>query len=240
MHKSPLLQMAVLALLLLLLLLQQCQIMQLRRQIQASANIPVSESEAAERPGPVDTSAHIARPPIRAKQPELRPTQPITDTEPSGYQQTVDSLQDALRQMETLATEQAASLRMPVRDYLRFVSIGKGVEVYYLGETAEGQANGQGIGIWKSGSRYEGSWRNNQRHGEGTYVWADGESYSGAYVEDRRHGFGTYTTKTGAQYLGMWVNDQREGAGKLIDKSGKLRLQGIWKADKLIKTLDEF
>lgn len=118
---------------------------------------------------------------------------------------------------------------------LRFASSKNG-SVTYFGDLARGKANGEGFGYWKSGSTYEGMWKDNQRHGKGVFSWADGEKYEGEYQNDQRHGYGIYTAKAG-RYEGQWLNDMRHGEGYLYETNGKLKTHGIWQKDKLVKTL---
>jgi hypothetical protein len=140
----------------------------------------------------------------------------------------------ALRQkLEGL--QRQAENTSPDKGILRFASSKNG-SVTYFGDLARGKANGEGIGYWKSGSTYEGTWKDNQRHGKGVFIWADGEKYEGEYHNDQRHGYGIYIAKAG-RYEGQWLNDMRHGEGYLYEASGKLKVHGIWEKDKLVKTL---
>jgi len=121
------------------------------------------------------------------------------------------------------------------RGVIRFTST-KNSTVTYIGDLRNGKANGNGFGLWNTGSSYEGSWQNNLRHGEGVFLWADGEKYEGDYANDQRQGFGVYIAKAG-KYEGQWLNDMRHGEGRLFEANGKLKVHGIWDKDKLIKTL---
>ena len=110
----------------------------------------------------------------------------------------------------------------------------KGTDVQYWGQLKEGKAEGEGFGLWASGSYYEGQWKANQRQGQGRYVWADGEHYEGEFQEDQRHGQGKYTWKNGEYYIGNWVKDHREGKGILYDKKGKVKFDGEWRKDEFV------
>lgn len=123
----------------------------------------------------------------------------------------------------------------PDKGILRLTSSKNG-SVTYFGDLTRGKANGEGIGYWKSGSTYEGTWKDNQRHGKGVFIWADGEKYEGEYHNDQRHGYGIYIAKAG-RYEGQWLNDMRHGEGYLYEASGKLKVHGVWEKDKLVKTL---
>ena len=111
----------------------------------------------------------------------------------------------------------------------------KKLEIVYLGHLENNKANGKGIGFWETGSIYRGDWKNNQRHGWGIFTWKDGERYEGSYVEDRREGKGSYFWANGERYEGDWKNDKREGSGIIFDKKGKVKVHGIWEADKLLR-----
>ncbi|MFN3841402.1 MAG: MORN repeat-containing protein [Cyclobacteriaceae bacterium] len=136
---------------------------------------------------------------------------------------------------QKLATLQDLQETASGKGILRFTSSKNG-SVTYFGELAKGKANGEGFGYWKSGSSYEGTWKDNLRHGKGVFTWADGEKYEGEYLNDQRHGFGIYTAKAG-RYEGQWLNDMRHGEGYLYEANGKLKVHGIWNNDKLIKTV---
>ncbi|MBX2928994.1 MAG: hypothetical protein KF852_14250 [Saprospiraceae bacterium] len=126
------------------------------------------------------------------------------------------------------------------KEFLQFSTAKKGETINYLGEMKNDKANGKGVAVWKNGSTYQGDWKDNLRHGIGVFTWADGEKYTGDYENDLRQGTGTYITKNGERYEGEWAADKRDGAGRLYDKSGKLKLEGIWKADKLAKVVKEY
>lgn len=111
----------------------------------------------------------------------------------------------------------------------------KGTKIHYLGEVKNGKANGNGVGIWITGSIYKGEWRNNIRHGQGIYEWADGERYEGTYVDGKRQGFGKYYWPNGERYEGQWIDDRRNGKGTLFDPDSNIKFEGNWKEDKPIK-----
>lgn len=119
--------------------------------------------------------------------------------------------------------------------YLKFYKKTKGMYVNYVGQLKNGAAEGNGVGIYASGSVYRGQWKNGLRHGEGIFEWADGEKYEGDYEEDARHGYGTYYWSNGLRYEGQWKNDKREGTGTLYDKNNKIVAEGAWKNDKVVK-----
>ncbi len=117
-------------------------------------------------------------------------------------------------------------------DYLTF-STTKGKRLHFIGEVKNGMANGFGIAILETGSRYEGEWKDNMRHGKGKFYWDDGDSYKGEYKNDLRDGYGTYVFEDGQKYVGQWEKDMRDGSGKFYDEDGKLIAEGIWEKDEL-------
>lgn len=119
-------------------------------------------------------------------------------------------------------------------EYLTFATT-KGTKLHYIGTIKDNNANGYGVAILESGSRYEGQWKNNKRHGYGKFFWDDGDYYEGTYRNDKRDGIGTYHWKNGEKYIGEWKNDQRNGEGQFYNKKGKLKTSGIWQNDELIE-----
>ncbi|GEM_PF-1045509 len=145
----------------------------------------------------------------------------------------VDSMTFALEKAHTQVDILKRQLKQKVSGaYLTFQT-KKGNSLHYVGKTRNGKANGFGIAILDSGSRYEGEWSNNMRHGSGEFYWADGQHYEGNYENDQRSGSGTYFWPNGDKYVGQWTNDMRNGEGSFYDKKGKVIASGTWKDDKL-------
>ncbi|PHQ29905.1 MORN repeat-containing protein [Leeuwenhoekiella nanhaiensis] len=149
--------------------------------------------------------------------------------------QQMDSLSFAL----TKAQLELKNIRMQMQqkvfgEYLTFKS-KKGNRLHYVGEVKNKKANGLGIAILDTGSRYEGEWRDGMRHGKGTFYWIDGEHYEGNYVNDMRSGTGTYYWPNGEKFTGEWKDDLRNGAGVFYGKDGEVIASGIWKDDKLVE-----
>ena len=48
------------------------------------------------------------------------------------------------------------------------------------------------IFYYKSGSRYEGDWRNGNKEGKGIYYYIDGDRYEGDWRNDNMEGNGIY------------------------------------------------
>ncbi|WP_350285853.1 hypothetical protein [uncultured Croceitalea sp.] len=120
-------------------------------------------------------------------------------------------------------------------EYLRFKS-KKGNQLHYVGQVKHKKANGIGIALLDTGSRYEGEWLDNQRHGKGSFYWPDGEHYEGAYENDKRNGLGTYYWPNGEKYVGFWKDDKRNGHGEFYGTDGSVVTSGTWKDDKLVET----
>lgn len=137
------------------------------------------------------------------------------------------------------AKVQLARLQRQLRDksfgeYLKFKS-KKGNQLHYVGQVKNGKANGFGIALLDSGSRYEGQWKDNQREGEGMFYWPDGEYYVGTYQNDKRSGFGTYFWPNGEKYAGEWKEDKRNGSGEFFGTDGDVVAGGEWDDDKLVE-----
>ena len=131
-----------------------------------------------------------------------------------------DSLNFALEK----ANIQLRNLRSQLKErsfgeYLTFKS-KKGNQMHYVGKVNNGMANGYGMALLDTGSRYEGEWKNNQRHGEGSFYWSDGDYYVGHYENAERNGFGTYYFHNGEKYVGDWKDDKRNGDGNFYGKDG--------------------
>jgi len=147
----------------------------------------------------------------------------------------MDSLSFALEKAQLqLSNLKRQMIEKSFGEYITFKST-KGNRLFYVGEVDNGKADGFGIAILDSGSRYEGEWESNKRHGQGSFYWIDGEHYEGDYKNDQRSGTGTYYWPNGEKYVGHWKNDMRNGEGKFYGKDGELMTQGVWKDDKLVE-----
>lgn len=146
-----------------------------------------------------------------------------------------DSLSIALLQSEAqIRTLQQRFDAYTGPNYLVFTS-REGNQVYYVGEIEDGRANGNGVAILSTGSRYIGRWRNNQKHGIGEFYWRDGAWYEGEYEDDFRSGQGTYHFPDGAKYVGGWEDDLRSGNGVYYNKKGRIVAEGTWSNDELVE-----
>lgn len=145
-----------------------------------------------------------------------------------------DSLQFALEKSKMQLKRLRKQLQNKSEgEYLTFKT-HKGSKLHYVGHVNNGKANGYGVAILSTGSRYQGYWKDNLRHGEGTFYWSDGEYYVGEYKNDKRHGLGTYYWPNGEKYVGSWENDKRYGLGTFYAKDGSVVAKGTWENDKLI------
>ncbi|XLS29739.1 MORN repeat-containing protein [Flavobacteriaceae bacterium M23B6Z8] len=147
----------------------------------------------------------------------------------------LDSLSFALEKSQL----QLKSLKQQLQSknfgqYITFKS-SKGNRLHYVGQVKNNKANGYGIAIWDTGSRYEGQWKDNKRQGNGSFYWTDGEHYEGTYQNDLRSGQGTYYWPNGEKFVGQWQNDMREGQGTFYDADGDILTSGLWSNDELVK-----
>ena len=53
---------------------------------------------------------------------------------------------------------------------------------------------------FKSGDKYDGSYKNDKRDGKGTYTWSEGSYYVGDWVEGYMTGTGKKVDSDGSQY----------------------------------------
>ena len=145
-----------------------------------------------------------------------------------------DSLNFALRKADMRIRSLEGRLRQNSGgNYLTFES-AQGNDVYYVGDVRDGKANGSGVALLSSGSRYQGEWRDNRRHGQGTFYWPDGAYYEGAYVDGERDGQGTYHFPDGSMFVGDWEADLRNGQGIFYDKKGEVVARGEWEDDEYV------
>ncbi|NGZ89357.1 MORN repeat-containing protein [Psychroflexus maritimus] len=140
-------------------------------------------------------------------------------------QRKIDSLTDLLKKKNEL---------LKLKETVKVISFKNtnGNTIRYLGETKQDQANGNGVGIWDTGSIYRGEWKENQRHGVGEFEWKDGQKYEGDFQAGERTGKGTYYWPSGEKYIGDFKNNKRHGNGVFYDPDGNVKFDGSWKNDK--------
>ena len=157
----------------------------------------------------------------------------LADTNNRTLQQ-LDSIGFALEKTKVkLARAQRELQQKASGEYLTFRT-SKGSQLHYVGQVRDGKANGYGVAILSTGSRYEGQWKDNQRHGQGNFYWPDGQYYVGAYRNDKRNGEGTYYWPNGEKFVGFWENDERTGEGVFYGKKGDVVASGLWEDDELV------
>ena len=99
---------------------------------------------------------------------------------------------------------------------------------YQNGDTFKGRLDNdkqrQGPGVYrenKTGSVYDGDWKDNMRHGVGVLTFASGLEYSGEFFKDSIHGQGTVTLIDSSVYTGSFFNGLFHGNGTLEDSATK-------------------
>lgn len=161
---------------------------------------------------------------------------PIAQNNPSLNQPLrYDSLRFALQKAEMQVRNLTQKLsRTSGPNYLTFAS-REGNETYYVGEIKRGKANGNGVALLSTGSRYQGEWEDNHKHGVGEFHWNDGAWYEGEYEDDLRSGRGTYHFPDGSTFVGQWAEDVRNGEGVFYNAKGKVVTRGVWEGDVLVE-----
>lgn len=99
---------------------------------------------------------------------------------------------------------------------------------YQNGDTFKGRLDKdkqrQGPGVYcesKTGSVYDGDWKDNMRHGVGVLSFASGLEYTGEFFEDAIHGQGTVTLIDSSVYTGSFFNGLFHGNGTLEESAAK-------------------
>ncbi len=157
------------------------------------------------------------------------------DSVQGSLQSKITMLANANDSLNSIATERGKlQQRAEVVKVITFKN-DSGNLIHYVGETKNGMANGNGVGIWDNGSIYRGEWRNNLRNGEGEFTWKDGAKYEGGFVMGIRSGKGTFHYKTGEKYVGDFKDGLRHGKGILYDRDNNISFNGEWKNDKPIQ-----
>lgn len=155
------------------------------------------------------------------------------ETLKAAHNSTLDSLTDIFK--NKLQELKADLKNKPTLKELSFYSI-HGTKTTYFGEVANNKANGEGMGYYRSGNVYIGTWKNNLKESKsGTYYFLNGDRYEGNYLKDRREGKGTYFWASGDRYEGEWSDDKRNGYGVLYGSDNKVKMKGTWKDDELVQ-----
>ena len=91
---------------------------------------------------------------------------------------------------------------------------------YYNGEFSEGKKDGNGSIVYKNGTRYEGSFKNDRHNGYGKLIQLDGEIFKGEWKNGKINGNGIRLHSNGDKYIGSYVNNIRNGQGHYIFING--------------------
>jgi hypothetical protein len=84
------------------------------------------------------------------------------------------------------------------------------VDWRYMGQVRTGTktAHGRGTCTWKkTGSKYEGEWKDDNKGGQGVYIWADGKRYEGEFKGGDMSGRGVVWIPGGRVFDGAWAGD---------------------------------
>jgi len=107
---------------------------------------------------------------------------------------------------------------------------GYGYIIFTNGDTFEGEfVDGEYINgryIFKSGSVYDGGFKNEILHGSGTYKYKEGDLYIGKFINGLKEGQGSYFWKNGNKFIGLWKNDNF-WSGKLLNEKTK-KILSVW------------
>lgn len=105
----------------------------------------------------------------------------------------------------------------------------------FQGEWVHGKRHGQGILIWRNGSRYDGNFIDDKLGGQGALLWALGLEYRGEWINNYAHGRGELRFPNGKRYFGEWANGKRHGWGHLTfpvnDEKQRVEYVGGWFED---------
>ena len=61
-------------------------------------------------------------------------------------------------------------------------------DVKYIGQVIDGKKEGNGIMLFKDGSRYEGNWKNDKEEGKGSFFNIKGDKYEGDWKNGQKEG----------------------------------------------------
>eukprot|EP01094_Clydonella_sp_ATCC50884_P004751 TRINITY_DN1376_c0_g1_i1.p2 TRINITY_DN1376_c0_g1~~TRINITY_DN1376_c0_g1_i1.p2 ORF type:complete len:756 (-),score=308.87 TRINITY_DN1376_c0_g1_i1:484-2697(-) len=87
----------------------------------------------------------------------------------------------------------------------------------YDGAWKKGLYHGQGVLTCKDGAieKYDGQWELGRHNGRGVLAYRSGAKYDGTFKDDKPHGTGTYTSANMVMFEGKWVEGRREGKASL-------------------------
>jgi hypothetical protein len=84
-------------------------------------------------------------------------------------------------------------------------------------------------------TKYEGFWDKDKKHGEGGIgVFKDGSTYNGSFKKDHFEGQGKFVWGVGHVYEGLWKESQMDGIGELKHVNGRV-FNGFFKRNYFLK-----
>lgn len=89
--------------------------------------------------------------------------------------------------------------------------------------------HGEGVYLFASGARYEGTFMLGKRQGKGTLTLSNGVVYQGQFSRDFREGTGRQTVGDGSVYTGQFQRDRYHGKGTMVFADGSV-YRGDWQA----------
>ena len=66
--------------------------------------------------------------------------------------------------------------------------------------------HGLGFSRWSNGSKHEGEWANGQANGEGKFIFKSGVSVEGTFLNNSSTGPGIFTDRHGVQHIKNFYN----------------------------------
>lgn len=101
---------------------------------------------------------------------------------------------------------------------------------YYIGETKNGKMHGKGVRHFnKSGSEWNGEWKEGKACGKMTIILHGVEVYRGEMKDDAMNGKGRFIVIDKRQvYDGHFANGKYDGAGTLYNEDGVVLYEGNW------------
>jgi len=91
--------------------------------------------------------------------------------------------------------------------------------------------NGEGVYVFKDGTKYKGTFRNFKPEGQGILLSKNNNLYKGAFLKGLKEGKGKLTFSTGDIYEGKFSKDRIVGPGKIQYQNGDYYI-GEWKHEK--------
>ena len=92
----------------------------------------------------------------------------------------------------------------------------------YVGESKNGEPNGQGTMTLSDGANYVGEFKNGKPNGQGTMTLPDGTKYSGEWKGGKPNGQGTEIITDGSKFVGEFKDDSFLN-GTFYDKEGNIK-----------------